>query len=104
LWSETIDATTAVMRRSWWLLGGSLVSALIECMPHRGDRRVQLVETLLRDGDSVEIVGYKSRVVDPRFASRLAREEPYRATLRGGQALPLLISPLRSPTAKPEST
>jgi hypothetical protein len=67
----------------------------------KGPQRVQLVEALLRDGESVEIVGYKSRVVDPSVATRLGRDEPYRATLRGGQALPLLISPSRSPASGP---
>jgi hypothetical protein len=61
----------------------------------RGKRvpRFQVAETLLRDGDLVEVLGYKSRTIDPSVADRLARDTPYRATLRGGQALPLLIAP-----------
>ena len=50
-------------------------------------------EILLTDGQEVEIVGYKSRVVDPTIAERLERDTPLRATLRGGRELPLLISP-----------
>jgi hypothetical protein len=49
-------------------------------------------EVLLRDGDQVQIVGYKSRTVDPTVASRLERDTPMRATLRSGKELPLLIS------------
>jgi hypothetical protein len=50
-------------------------------------------ELLLADGQMAEIVGYKSRVVDPTIVERLERETPLRATLRGGKELPLLISP-----------
>lgn len=55
--------------------------------------RIRVAETLLREGDEVEIVGYKSRTVDVMVATRLERDTPYRATLRGGQSLPLLIAP-----------
>jgi hypothetical protein len=55
---------------------------------------VDASEILLRDGDLVEVVGYKSRTVDPRVQSRLERDTPMRATLRTGRDLPLLISPL----------
>ncbi len=50
-------------------------------------------EVLLRDGDAVQVVGYKTRVVDPTVASRLERDTPMRATLRSGAELPLLIAP-----------
>jgi hypothetical protein len=52
-------------------------------------------EVLLRDGDEVEIVGYKTRSVDQTVAERLARDTPLRATLRGGRELPLLVAPAR---------
>jgi hypothetical protein len=55
--------------------------------------RMRAAELCLRDGDAVEILGYKSRVVDPTVATRLERETPFRATLRGGKLLPLLIAP-----------
>jgi hypothetical protein len=55
--------------------------------------KLRVAETVLRDGDRVEVLGYKSRTVDPTMAERLERDTPYRATLRGGQALPLLIAP-----------
>ncbi len=55
---------------------------------------VDASEILLRDGDLVEVVGYKSRTVDPRVQSRLERDTPMRATLRTGRELPLLISPI----------
>ncbi|HEX6838267.1 MAG TPA: dihydroxy-acid dehydratase, partial [Polyangia bacterium] len=48
---------------------------------------------ILRDGDVVEIVGYKSRTVDPTVATRLERDTPFRATLKGGRNLPLIIAP-----------
>ena len=47
-------------------------------------------ETLLRDGDRVTIVGYKSRVVDATV-ERMERETPMRAVLRRGKELPLLL-------------
>jgi hypothetical protein len=59
-------------------------------------KRVQPVlgsEVLLQDGDEVELVGYKTRVVDPTVGERLERETPMRATLRSGRDLPLLIAP-----------
>lgn len=51
-------------------------------------------EVRIRPGDVVEIVGYKSRSVDPTVQSRLERETPMRVTLRGGSELPLLVSPV----------
>jgi hypothetical protein len=54
---------------------------------------VRAAEVLLRDGDEVEVVGYKARRIDPTVASRLERDTPMRATLRSGRLLPLLISP-----------
>jgi hypothetical protein len=51
-------------------------------------------EYLLTDGAEVEVVGYKSRVVDPTVAERLERDTPMRATLRAGHELPLLIAPV----------
>ena len=47
--------------------------------------RCALAEFTLRDGDSVEILGYKSRTIDPTVATRLERDTPFRATLRGGR-------------------
>ena len=58
-------------------------------------------EVLLRDGDPVELVGYKSRTVDQTVATRLERDTPMRATLRGGRDLPLLIVPLPPSEAQP---
>lgn len=55
--------------------------------------RTRVAEILLRDGDEVEVLGYKSRTVDVMVAARLERDTPYRATLRGGQQFPLLIAP-----------
>ncbi|HJZ84331.1 MAG TPA: hypothetical protein VKN99_04130 [Polyangia bacterium] len=54
-------------------------------------------ELVLRDGDPVEVVGYKTRTVDPTVFERLAREAPLRATLRSGRELPLLVAPGRPP-------
>jgi hypothetical protein len=54
---------------------------------------MKLLEYALRDGETVEIVGYKSRTIDPTVAMRMERDTPFRATLRGGRALPLLIVP-----------
>jgi hypothetical protein len=59
-------------------------------------RRAQLAvaasETMLRTGDEVEAVGYKSRKVDLTIVDRMARETPMRATLRAGKDLPLILS------------
>jgi hypothetical protein len=70
-------------------------------LDHRARRRaknkklgkVRVGEIVIRDGDTIEIVGYKSRTIDPTVATRLERETPFRATLRGGRNLPLLIAP-----------
>jgi hypothetical protein len=52
-----------------------------------------IAERQICDGDEVEIVGYKARVVDPTIESRLPHEVPLGPTLRSGRHLPLLISP-----------
>src|SRR5262249_44818404 len=54
--------------------------------------RMEIAEALLREGDAIEVLGYKSRSVDAKMAARLERDTPYRATLRGGKKLPLLIA------------
>jgi hypothetical protein len=51
-------------------------------------------EVLLRDGDEVEVVGVKTRSIDPTVEMRLMRETPERATLRSGKELPLIVSPV----------
>jgi hypothetical protein len=56
-------------------------------------RTVFIAEYVLRDGDAIEVLGYKSRMIDPTVATRLERDTPFRATLRGGKNLPLLIAP-----------
>jgi hypothetical protein len=53
-------------------------------------------EIMLRDGDEVEVVGYKTRSVDPTIEMRLERDTPMRATLRSGRELPLIVSPVRA--------
>ncbi|RMH39629.1 MAG: hypothetical protein D6689_15980 [Deltaproteobacteria bacterium] len=53
-------------------------------------------EYRLRPGDVVDVIGYKTRVVDPR-GDRLARDNPFAAALRSGRRLPLLIVPAAAP-------
>ncbi|HEY7956547.1 MAG TPA: hypothetical protein VII38_14685 [Polyangia bacterium] len=67
----------------------------------RWSRALMAGEILLEDGDLIEAVGYKTRVVDPTVAARLERDIPMRATLRSGRELPLLISlvPREAPKA-----
>lgn len=57
---------------------------------------VHASETMLRAGDEVEVVGYKSRQVDPTMADRMFRDTPMRATLRAGKDLPLIVSRVKS--------
>ncbi len=79
----------------------ALPSALRRTLEHRDKRRgkgkslgkVRVGEFVLRDGDEVEVLGYKSRTVDPSVATRLERDTPFRATLKGGRSLPLIIAP-----------
>jgi hypothetical protein len=52
-------------------------------------------ELTLREGDEIEVVGYKTRSVDVTVSERLARETPLRATLRSGKDLPLIVAPIR---------
>lgn len=59
-------------------------------------KKVQAVRAgvvVLREGQKVEVVGYKTRAVDSSVADRLERDTPLRATLKSGKELPLLISP-----------
>ena len=51
-------------------------------------------EVVLRDGDEVEVVGVKTRSIDPTVEMRLMRDTPERATLRSGKELPLIVSPV----------
>ena len=69
--------------------------ALRQKRRNKGKKVAALVvqERLLREGDVVEVLGYKSRVIDPTMADRMERDTPFRATLRGGPGLPLLIAP-----------
>jgi hypothetical protein len=63
----------------------------------RRDRgQIAAGEVVLRDGDEVELVGFKTRSVDVTVSERLARETPLRATLRSGRELPLLVAPRTS--------
>lgn len=65
-------------------------------LQHKVPRRpISAAEFVLRDGDEVELVGYKTRTIDQTVATRLSRDTPMRATLRSGKVLPLLITPLR---------
>ncbi|MEO6951754.1 MAG: hypothetical protein ABI321_08065 [Polyangia bacterium] len=57
---------------------------------------VHASETMLRAGDEVEVVGYKSRQVDPTMADRMFRDTPMRATLRAGRDLPLIVSRVKN--------
>jgi hypothetical protein len=73
-----------------------LPASLAHVVPKTRKKRkwkVRAADAVLREGDRVEILGYKSRTVDPTMAARLERDTPYRASLRGGHALPLLITP-----------
>ena len=78
-----------------------LPAALERTLEQRATRRgkgkkpgdVRVWELVLADGDAVEIVGYKSRTIDPTVATRLERDTPFRVTLKGGRQLPLLIAP-----------
>jgi hypothetical protein len=57
-------------------------------------KRIAVAETLLADGDRVDILGYESRT--DATAERLPREAPLRATIRSGSQFPLLL--VRAPT------
>jgi hypothetical protein len=48
---------------------------------------------IVPNGATVDVIGWKTRVVDFTIEERLARETPMRNTLRGGGTLPLLVSP-----------
>lgn len=91
------DSHPAVPRLESLELPNELRQALAHRQKRRGKgKKVQplvVQERLLREGDLVEVLGYKSRVIDPTMADRMERDTPFRATLRGGPALPLLIAP-----------
>jgi hypothetical protein len=74
-------------------LGRSVERARLQLERKAQAPPVSASEFLVRGGDEVEIVGYKTRVVDPTVAMRLERDTPMRAALRSGRELPLLITP-----------
>jgi hypothetical protein len=49
---------------------------------------------ILKEGDTVDVVGVKKRRVDQTVTDRLERQEPMRTVLRSGADLPLLIIPI----------
>lgn len=59
------------------------------------DRRAEVpaVEFVLRDGDLVDVVGAKSRTVDPTGDPSLYRAPPTRAAVRSAPGHPLLVAP-----------
>src|SRR6185312_16149916 len=85
--------------REFETLARPLANVLRRTLENRDKRRakgkklgkVRINEFALRDGD--EVLGYKTRTIDPTMAMRLERDTPYRAALRGGKNLPLLIAP-----------
>lgn len=50
-------------------------------------------ETVIRDGDEIEIFGVVDAVVDPKLEERLARDTPLRPALRSAPGRPLQIVP-----------
>jgi hypothetical protein len=52
-------------------------------------------EVMLREGDEIEVVGYKPGTVDQMVEPRLERDTPLRATIQAGKDLPLLIAKAR---------
>jgi hypothetical protein len=53
---------------------------------------VPAVEFVLRDGDLVDVVGAKSRVVDPSGDPFRYREPPMRAAIRSTSSCPLIVA------------
>jgi hypothetical protein len=112
---ETAEARLlAADPKSLWILDSHPAVAQLEALPlptdvqnaralrqRRRDKgkkvpKLRVSELLLREGDLVEVLGYKSRVIDPTMGDRMERETPFRATLRGGRAFPLLIAPRKA--------
>jgi hypothetical protein len=83
--------------------GLPLPADVSRALARREDRRrrgksvgkLRVMQHVIKDGDPIEVLGYKSRTVDPTVTTRLERDTPFRATLRGGKNLPLLIVPTR---------
>jgi hypothetical protein len=71
--------------------------SFLETAPQRGRPPIYLfaAESMLEAGEEIDVIGYKSRVVDPTVVDRLARETPMRTILRGGQDLPVILSRVR---------
>jgi hypothetical protein len=72
----------------------SLSPAVPSTVRDPAKRWADAAEVVLREGDEVELVGYKARAVDPSVASVGFRDTPMRATLRSGRELPLLVAPV----------
>ena len=51
---------------------------------------------MLCDGDQVEVLGHKTRIIDAGVEERLMREEPYRAALQSSEHQPLIIVATRN--------
>jgi hypothetical protein len=61
---------------------------------HPSGEQERLGDLTLRVGDQVEVLGWKSRTIDPSLGDRLDRQDPVRVVLRAGRSLPLLIVPI----------
>lgn len=96
---------TRIDRDAWVSLVERLPKSLEPKLLIRAERAIATLggvdflgnEILVRDGDFVDVVGYKSQVADFTIAERMHREMPMRPVLRSGRALPLVISPVLSP-------
>jgi len=97
------------MRKRYLIVGGAEERVLTEVrrthvdqlLRERGIEHFELMgdEFLVRPGDRVAVVGYKTRVIDRDVEERLARDNPFRAALRSGEKLPLLIAVDAQPPA-----
>ncbi|MBI2892726.1 MAG: hypothetical protein HYY06_04190 [Deltaproteobacteria bacterium] len=88
------DSWVSLVERIPESLGPELEARAERAIATRGGFEFLGNEILVRDGDLVDVVGYKSQVADFTIAERMHREMPMRPVLRSGRALPLVISPV----------
>ena len=80
-----------LMEYPWAAFDGATPS-LRKVLKGQPGGRFKAIETVLRDGDEVTVVGQKTRVADPTGSPALYRDAPQRGALRSSRGWPLIVA------------
>jgi len=75
-----------------WAAFDGATPSLRKVLKQQPGGRFKAIETILRDGDEVTVVGQKTRVADPTGNPALYRDAPQRGALRSTRGWPLIVA------------